>query len=256
MKIKKINFTNNKLLKISIIKTQLYKKLNTHFLNLNDIIFRLKQALQIIYKYHINNKKILFVGFPNKINLKFNTIIQNTKHVLIPNSFWINSLITNPKKCVKNLLPKHKLMNKEILRNLFLLKSKVDLVVILNSSMTQKIINESYRSKLPVIYLNNNLNIFDSRPTYKIPGNNTFSMKNSRNNFFYSIIFSLLKKAEQNKQLKLDPEVTKQFLIETFPNKPPILDDKQLGYKSQNYHNYKKHAYNSHKKNNNSKTFI
>ena len=62
MKIKQKSLKTNKLLKINIIKTQLYKKIINHFVTLNDIIFRFKQALQIIYKYHINNKKILFVS--------------------------------------------------------------------------------------------------------------------------------------------------------------------------------------------------
>lgn len=198
MKIEKKIVKKNKLFKLNLLKTQLYKKIHNNFINLNDIIFRFKQALQIIYKYHIYKKKILFIGFPTKIENQFKIIFKNTNHVLIPSSFWMNGLITNPKKCLNYVFNTNKLINTKIL---FLINTKVDLIVILNSNAAENILNEGYSSKIPVICLNNYLNIFDSRPTYKIPGNFKFSLKNSRNNFFYFIIYSLLKKTQQNKNV-------------------------------------------------------
>jgi ribosomal protein S2 len=246
MKIEKKNFKKNKLLKLNIIKTQLYKKISNHFLNLNDIIFRFKQALQIIYKYHINNKKILFIGFPTKIENKFQSILKNTNHILIPNFFWVNGFITNPKKCLNYLFNNQKLINTEISKILFLLNTKVDLVVVLNSNAAQNILNESYVSKIPVIYLNNYLNVFDSRATYKIPGNFKFSIKNPRNNFFYSIIYSLLKRAQQNTTLNTIASFSntnKQYLITNLPNQKLIQEKKT------NYNKYKKpHRFSNFKK--------
>lgn len=237
MKIEKKILKKNKLLKLNLLKTQLYKKINNHFINLNDIIFRFKQALQIIYKYHINNKKILFVGFPTKLENKFQIILENTNHILIPNSFWINGLVTNPKKCLNYLFTNNKIINKKMSKILFLLNTKVDLIVILNSNAAQNILNESYHSKVPLIYLNNYLNIFDSRPTYKIPGNFKFSIKNPRNNFFYYIIYSLLKKARQNKSInkfKISSNTNKQYLITNFQH------SKLVKHKKISYNKYKK----------------
>lgn len=239
MKIEKKNLKKNKLLKINLIKTQLYKKINNHFINLNDIIFRFKQTLQIIYKYHINNKKILFVGFPTKLENKFQILLENTNHILLPDSFWINGLVTNPKKCLNYLFTNHKnkIINTKMSKILFLLNTKVDLIVVLNSSAAQNILNESYHSKVPLIYLTNYLNIFDSRPTYKIPGNFKFSIKNPRNNFFYYTIYSLFKKAQQTKNfnnLKISSNINKQYLITNFQH------SKLVKHKKTSYNKYKK----------------
>lgn len=233
MKIKQKSLKTNKLLKINIIKTQLYKKIINHFVTLNDIIFRFKQALQIIYKYHINNKKILFVGFPNDIENKFQIILKDTNHILIPNSFWMNGIITNPKKCLNYLFNNHKLVNTKISKILFLLNTKVDLVVILDSIAAKNILNESYVAKIPVVYLNEDLNIFDSQPTYKIPGNFKYSIKNPRNNFFYGTIYSLLKKAQRNKILhtKLPVNIKKQYLINNIQSNKSIKSKRTFNNK-------------------------
>ena len=233
MKIKKIYIKKNKIVKINIIKTKLYKKINNPCLNLNDIIFRFKQALQIIY----NNKKILFVGFPDKIENKFQILLQNTNHVLIPSSFWMNGIITNPKKCVSYIFKNQKFINPKISKILFLLNTKVDLIVLLNSVATKNILNESYHSKIPIVSLTTYFNIFDSRSTYKIPGDSKFSIKNPRNNFFYMIIYSLFKQAHQNKisdQFKSLLNSQKKSLISNF------LTQKLVKQKNPKYNKYKK----------------
>jgi hypothetical protein len=63
MKIKNIIKYKNKLLKLKLIKTKIYKKkdqlTNTR---IEDIEYRLK-ALHVIYKYHTNNKRILLSAY-------------------------------------------------------------------------------------------------------------------------------------------------------------------------------------------------
>ena len=62
MKIEKIKCNNYKLLKFKLINAQNLKK--KHYLKnitLEDVEFRLKKALHLIYLYHISNKQILFI---------------------------------------------------------------------------------------------------------------------------------------------------------------------------------------------------
>jgi len=69
MKIEKIKNIKNKILKLKLIQTKIYdKKQYLNNIKIEDIEFRLKKILYIIYKYHISNKKILFIG--NPLNLR------------------------------------------------------------------------------------------------------------------------------------------------------------------------------------------
>ena len=49
---------------------KIVKKLNkqTKLCNLNNLEFKFKNALNIIFKFHSENKKILFLGTPLKLN--------------------------------------------------------------------------------------------------------------------------------------------------------------------------------------------
>ena len=102
MKIRKIQKFQYTLLKLNLIKSQVYKKKirkNNHddVLNIKTELIELhfKRALQIIYKYHMNHKKILFIGIPQNFQKKFSKILKNTKHVAIPHSIWINGILSN-----------------------------------------------------------------------------------------------------------------------------------------------------------------
>lgn len=85
MKIKNLTQSRIKLFKLKLIKTKVYKKESTFkYLKIENVLYLLKKSLQIIYKYHINQKKILFLNsfFMNKIK----TILQNTKHTFLTES--------------------------------------------------------------------------------------------------------------------------------------------------------------------------
>lgn len=195
MKIKKIENNKYKLLKLKILQSKIIKK--NHIINnitLETIESRLKKALQLIYLYHVNNKKILFVGNPLNINKEIIKILKNTNHVFIPKSAWIAGFLTNNKASFKLLLKKNSNLNL-ISQRLVQLKNKSDLIVIMDQKLDQIALEESYSSKIPVISLNNNLNIFDFKSNYKVPGNFIFSKNKLKNNFFYSILISTLKKS-------------------------------------------------------------
>jgi ribosomal protein S2 len=191
----KIN-NNYKLLKFNIIKNKILKKI--HFLKnikLEDIEIRIKKALYLIYLYHINEKKILFVGNPLKINKELFNLFKKSQHIFIPKNAWISGIITNQYSSLKPIFKKDNNITK-ISKIILKLKKKSDLIVILDKQVEYIALKESYSSKIPSITLNTDLNPFDVESCYKIPGNFNFSKNISKNNFFYSILIATLKKAE------------------------------------------------------------
>jgi ribosomal protein S2 len=238
MKIKKIDLNKNKLLKLNFINTKLYKKIPINFITINEIIIRLKQSLQIIFKYNNNNKRILFIGFSNTINNKFKYILKNTNHILLPNFIWPNGILTNRDSCLDYILKNQTSINRQLSKTLFKFHKKVDLIVLLDSFYEENILNESYTSKIPTISLNDSLNIFDLKTSYKILGNLNFSRKNFKNNFFYSILNSLFKKAKLLKKFEVSSKNKKQNLMSTIDNKKtPIVKQKNF------YNKFKKSRY-------------
>lgn len=230
MKIKKLNLKKNKLLKLNFINTKLYKKISINFITINEIIIRLKQSLKIIYKYHINNKRILFIGFSNNINNKFKPILKDTNHILLPNFIWPNGILTNKDSCFNYILKNQTSINQHLAKTLFKFHKKVDLIVLLDSFSEENILNESYNSKIPIISLSDSLNIFDTRPSYKILGNLNFSRKNFKNNFFYFILNSLFKKATLLKKLELSTETQEKILMSKIDISKPLRLQKKNFY--------------------------
>ena len=86
-----------KLLKFKLIKTKIYKKnyITKNLFKIEAIEYRLKKALQIIYKFHLSGKKILFVG--DCIDFSLNKLLCGTKHFFIP-TFFLNSKNFKSKK--------------------------------------------------------------------------------------------------------------------------------------------------------------
>lgn len=195
MKIEKIKIKKYKLLKLGIVKSKILKK--EHYLNnitVENIEIRLKKALHAIYLYHVNRKRILFVGNPLNINSKITKLFKNTKHLFVPTSVWIAGAITNQNSSFKSLFRQKKNTTKVSLQ-LLDLKKKIDLIVVMDKELNQIPLNESYNSKLPIISLNNDLNMFENKTSYKIPGNFLHIKNKIKNSLVYSVIISVLKKA-------------------------------------------------------------
>lgn len=200
MKIKKISKYKNKLLKLKLIQTKIYnKKQYLNNIKIEDIEYRLKKMFYIIYKYHIFNKRILFVGAPLNINFQIKNLFKDTKHIFIPKSVWVRGAISNKNSCFKHLSKNKKVNSNKMTELLFQLKKNIDLIVIFNELENKDILNESYVSRIPIISLNSNLNSLYSKTSYKVPGNFQFTSKKTRDNFFYSILTSTLKKGERYK---------------------------------------------------------
>lgn len=196
MKIKKISQRRNKLVKLKLIQTKIYtKKQDLENIKIEDIEYRLKKICYLIYKYNVFNKRILFVGLPFNITLSLQKLIKNTKHIFIPSSIWLSGAISNKNTNFSNLLKSKSTTKNQISELLFQLKKNIDLVIIINDSNTSnEVLNESYVAKIPVIILNTNLNICFDKPSYKVPGNFEFVNKKTRNNLFYSLLVSILRK--------------------------------------------------------------
>jgi len=200
MKIVKITKYRSKLVKLKLIKTKIYKKNNHDFIKIEDIISRLKKALHIIYKYHTNNKRILFVGTPSHLDEKLKNLIKSTKHIYVPESVWMNGILTNQQSCFKYLFKNQESINRKISTILFETKKRSDLIVILDSSINTGALNEGYLTRTPVISLNSSN--LDIKSSYKIPGNFKFTNKKTRNNFFYSMLKATFKKAQIDYELQ------------------------------------------------------
>lgn len=202
MKIKKIK--NFSLLNFNLLKYRNYiglKKLSFYYLNSSYIVgFRngfslynlkqtknfLKKTLLIIYKFHYNNKKILFVGFPNFLDKNFNVLFNKTNHYFTSYDNWIYNFFVNYKKILffKKKMSYNKL-NSFVYKN----TNKIpDLIVVYNQTKETKIIKEILSTKIPLIsFMNSSIN--SSLFEYKILGG--FHHLRTKN-FIYFLLKSIL----------------------------------------------------------------
>jgi ribosomal protein S2 len=196
MKIEILKNNKHKLLKLKLIKLKILKK--KHFLTnitLENIELKIKKVLYLIYLYHLNNKRIIFIGNPLSINKELTKIFLNTKHIFIPKSSWIAGVITNQYSSFKSYFKQESQINK-ISKRLLQLKKRGDLIVIIDHEAEVQALNESYIAKLPVILINSNLPSFDEKSDYKIPVNLISSKHKINNNLFYSLLLTIIKKAQ------------------------------------------------------------
>ena len=155
MKLKKLEF--KQILKLHLLKHRTHEQpsLKNNNMNpvtdltLNETIFNLKKALQIIFQYHTRNKRILFIGVPTKLELKIN---KTTNHVAIPQDLNIQGLISN--RSNKNLISAKQTDKQKTVKFKSLLPKlsrKPDLVVVVAHEKTDAIYKECAVAKLPII---------------------------------------------------------------------------------------------------------
>lgn len=155
MKLRKFEF--KQILKLHLLKHRTYeqssvKNNNMNLvtdLSLNETIFNLKKALQIIFQYHIKNKRIIFIGVPTKLESKIN---RATNHVAIPQDLNIQGLISN--RSNKNVMSAKQTNKQKTIKFKSLLpklSKKPDLVVVVAHEKTEAIYKECAVAKLPII---------------------------------------------------------------------------------------------------------
>ena len=149
----------------------------------------LNQILMIIFEFHAQNKKILFIGFPKQ----FHKTLRNTKHLQIPelinNEIWENK---------KSKAEKAK-QSKNITKLTHKLKKKADLIVVYASANDEFLTIKSYLTSIPLIIVSKQLEIFNKSQDYNFPIQKSSNLK---------IFLSLLKDLPN---IKIKEEKKRQF---------------------------------------------
>lgn len=149
----------------------------------------LKKSLKLIYKYHINHKKILFVGFKD-INkwTKFKLLFLKSKHFIVSN-VWIRGFLVNRSEIsatFKKILKKN--YKKHYFFEMFFVDKTPDLAVFLANSSFKTPYKEINDYKVPFIILSNNYST-NFCFNYKVFGNIT---SHKSQIFLYLLLKSVL----------------------------------------------------------------
>lgn len=191
---KKIN--SKRLFELQLIKSKTYtqtKKGNfkNPTINLSNMLLDFKKSINVIFKYHRNNKRILFIGSPKILE---NSINSNTSHTSIPSFLKIrNEFILN------NFLSKSIRLNKHLFNNKnFLvtkLKKKPELIVLFNHKNKESVIKEAATAKIPLIEFNSSKQRENWNYSYTVQGN----MEYNKNKIIDNVLFVVLNSIFSNK---------------------------------------------------------
>lgn len=183
MKVKNLVKNPVKLLKLKLIKIKMYKKKHlSNFFKIENAEHELKKAFQIIYKYHINNKKILFLNF--SFNKEIKKLFIKTSHIF---STQIDEF--NSKTIYKMSSPIEKGRKS---------KKKNKLIVALNSEDRTNILKKNPKTTTPTIVLQTDTMSSNLIHDYIVFGDFLSYKKKIKDNFF----LSLLKVTLQNRKKK------------------------------------------------------
>lgn len=192
MKITKVKISSEKLFKLHLIKSRTYEYQvekdslkNLPYINLAQTFICLKKILQIIFEYHKNNKRILFLDSPPILEKKINAL---TNHTSLPKQFLMKGILLN-EPLIRNL--------KKNKPSLLQTKNKPDLIVVFdlkssNGSQAPSL-QKGHISRIPTIKLNANLQKQYQAYCYNVPGNMGFTSKNSIDNICFILLNSMLK---------------------------------------------------------------
>jgi hypothetical protein len=197
MKSQNVVVKQSMLLKLKLIKTKIFNKKNVFVhLKMEDVECRLKKGLQVIYKYHANDKKILFVGNCSLVEeVRLKKLLKHTKHMFIPEYLLLNGTIYNKQ------LPQSYFSNYSSSYKILQLKYSVHLIIKLSNLIKICTENDLCKSKIPVIVLDTSINTFDAKVSYKILGNFIRSKKKMTNNLFLALLGSFLTKTIKRRLL-------------------------------------------------------
>ena len=204
MKLIKNKINSKKIFKLHLIKSKIYeqplkKKTFKSLPNvaIRDIMLNFKNSLNLIFKYHKNNKRILFIGNPKIIEDKINnttihTSIANYDKNILNNGLITNNFIANSIKLNKYLFKNNKFILSKLLK-------KPELIVIFKQQHNNQLIKESTVSKIPIIEFNHNLKRNNWQYNYTIPGNLNLTESKIVNNIYFIIFNSLLNRVYKQK---------------------------------------------------------
>ena len=204
MKTNRIKNQNYKLFKYNLLKLQVYSNKSFSITSdfsisiIEQIEAYLKQALKIIFEYHVWQFKILFIGFPVISKTKQMKLLHFTNHDFIPEKSWISGIFRNRFSILTYLKLIQSQNFSKNLKLLLTLRTKPHLVVIFNQKVEINTINEFYKIGIPILSFNwDFVNL--SKITYKTIGNYRFIEKDLKLTFFF-LFYSLLKKTPLKKR--------------------------------------------------------
>lgn len=191
MKLKKIKQKKYKLLKLHLLKSQVYRnnRNNNSFdehvnKSLEQTELHLKKALKVIYECHLNDFKILFVGLPQTAPTIFEDLLKSTSHFFVPSNLWVNSFFANRVSISRFLNLKKRNLDRKFslknINNLLSIRTKPRLVVVFDQDIKTDIVKELATLDIPVILFGTNSN-FSTQIPYSVPGNFFFVNKKLTN---------------------------------------------------------------------------
>lgn len=167
---------------------------------LNIIKNKLKKLFNLIVNFKKLNSVIYFIGFSEFSSKKYYKFLKQFNIISLNNETWVNGLISNSvymnKYLRKNKKIKKKSFNKEfgyILKN----NKYPDLIIFYENTLESKdILKECLNLKIPVIIIFDHLNNYSikNKKLFSIFNSNYFVSKNMFDNFFSTILISLLKR--------------------------------------------------------------
>lgn len=171
--------------------------------NAIDIKYRLKNALRILFRYHINGKRILFVGSTEGMCYEIFTWLKKTKHYIIPSLAWLGGVISNLKEntSFKKMYDKEKnKFNGSEIEKFTRIKNKSHIILAFDEIVDKEIVVEISRQKIPFITFNSALNAHDQSSDYKVRGDFTHPYNVNSKNLLVDLLQSFIKKSKNIKK--------------------------------------------------------
>jgi ribosomal protein S2 len=160
----------------------------------NILESHLKKIFSVIFEYHKNKKTIIFLGIPKRIENKYKKTFSKTRHIFLPEYYWINGLLTNKNSLFK-YIKKRIFLNKKInihnLQQYFSINRKPNLLVNFNVELNKNLLKESMKLKIPVINIFNEPN--DNKVLYQISSNIKLNEK-KYDKYVFNILYSVISK--------------------------------------------------------------
>ena len=194
MKLKNFKIKKYSLLKLYLLKYQAYKVNFKNFTaeTIDSIELCLKQSLKLIYLYHSNNQRILFIGFPYTKN---KLVLKDSQHYFLQKEIWVPGLFGN-----------NPASNKKV----FLPTKNFDLVVLFNASSTDLVLLEELSSlRYPLIVIGSQISLKSVNTIYTVP---VYALKKKIKQLCAFLIYSILKNSPKRYNLsKLIFKLDKKF---------------------------------------------
>lgn len=188
MKLNKI--LPNQILKLFALKIKSHeKKFSFDYLQLTHFLSSVKKSLCLILQFHLSGKKIMFIGLSDNF---YQLVSDGSNHCVTSTNSDLKDFVSNGFSLSNlyqvgdtrfNTSPGSEFAKKIVTRP--------DLIVILRHRQQQMLLKECLRLKLPFIFYNSSLEIFEINSVSRTL-NNEHSIHSSQLSFFETCLRFLL----------------------------------------------------------------